>query len=63
LGERGVVGDGVVGDGDGVEVERLEKFPFFFGRHERVGHELVEGFEALHVDLHGDLVALLGPVK
>jgi hypothetical protein len=58
LGQRGVAGDV-----DGVEVERLEKGPLLVRGHERVGHEGIEGLEALDIDLDGRLVALLCAVK
>lgn len=57
LGSRGVVG------GNGVEVEGVEKGPFFVRRHEGVLHQLVEGFKALDIYSNGVFVALFGPVE
>ena len=58
------MGEGrVVGNVDGIEVERLEKLPFLFGRHQRVGHEGIECLKTLDVNLDRCLVALLRSVK
>ena len=48
---------------NGVEVQRFKKLPFFIRRHERVLHELVEGFKALYIYSHGIFIALFGPIE
>jgi len=58
LGQRGVVGDV-----DHVEVQRVEKLPLVLGGQQGIGHEGLEGLEALHVDLAGRLVAVLCAVE
>ena len=50
-------------DRNGVEVQRFKKLPFFIRRHERVFHELIEGFKTLYIYSHGIFVALFSPIK
>lgn len=59
----GFLRHGRVRGGDSIEIERLEKLELFSRRHQRVLHELIEGFKALDVDAHSILVAVAGTVK
>lgn len=59
----GFLADGRVRGRDGVEIQRLEKLELFSRRHQRVLHELIQGFKALDVDAHSILVAVAGTIK
>ena len=55
--------DGAVFGGDRIEVQGVQKCPFFVRRHQGVLHELIKRFKALNVYPYCILIALFCSIE